>query len=857
MVYAIRHIYPLRDVKTDMTKPIITGPRYRFLDWEVIPHLRLVLRNDVQMDIAPRKFVVLDLLLRARGRFFTTKEIAELLYPDRFVEPNLMRGRIYELRSDFFPELIICVKRRYGIGIDYTIDGEPSPVVTPLKIPHYPDRLVGREADLGVGKDWITINRLITITGTGGIGKTRLAIELGRLAIENFPDGVYLIDLATLRNPAELPGTVATVLNLSLEGAESPVETIGQAIAHRKMLMIPDSCDHLVQAAGEFFMELQRHAPILSILATSREALGWYRERVFPIGALAVPPPETTEPVEGSGRRIAGFGAVQLFATRAEAVDRHFKLDDRNAGIVAEICRRLGGHPLCIEHAAARVPALDVDGVLTSLDGSLTELGGGTTSGAARHMSLESTIEWGYGLLDATEQQAYRRLGIFPGSFSQEAALAVMDEPGAMLLSLHKKSMLRAVSEHPGGTTRYRLHEAHRDHARHRLMRSGEYEVVAERFARHVVDFLIQADLFWERMSDGQWLDICLPEIGNVRAVRQWTQAKPERAPIAIALGGVAGRLFERRNFHAEGREFLDELVPLIDQDTPPDAAARLLRWAGMLWRPVDRLRALEFVERSVEIYRQKRDGLSRGRSLALVGGIQVILGRHEAAKASLDQAVNFLTYSGHDKALLNALNELGNLAQLTNDFAGATRYYTRVSKLAGKLGDPLRENLVLMNLAELAFREGDIDLAIKRVTRAARGLREAGEKIFLGQVLVNLASYLTIRGEDAEARPHAVEAVRLLGEIGGYFLRAALQLLALFGARDGRDDDAASIYGFIKGDILASGEPWQPLEQAIYDLLERILREKVAPSILAGWIVESQLWAEQHAAMFALKYLV
>ena len=840
-----------------MTEPIITGPRYRFLDWEVIPHLNLVRYKDAPWAIAPRLFVVLNLLLRSRGQSFTAQEMATLLYPNRFIEPELMRGRIYELRKALFPELIACVNSRYGIAIDYTIDGEPSPVVTPLKLPHYPDRLLGREADLAVGKDWITINRLITITGTGGIGKTRLAIELGRLAIENFPDGVYLIDLATLRNPAELPGTVATVLNLSLEGAESPVETIGQAIAHRKMLMIPDSCDHLVQAAGEFFMELQRLAPILSILATSREALGWYAERVFPIGGLAVPPPETAEPVEGSGRRIAGFGAVQLFATRAEAVDRHFKLDDQNAGIVAEICRRLGGHPLCIEHAAARVPALDVDGVLTSLDGSLTELGGGTTSGAARHMSLESTIEWGYGLLDAAEQQAYRRLGIFPGSFSQEAALAVMDDSVSMLMSLHKKSMLRAVNEHPGGTKRYRLHEAHRDHAKHRLMRSGEYDAVAERFARCVVEYLTQADGLWERMSDAQWLAIFLPEIDNVRAVRKWAKEKPERAPIAVALGGVAGRLFERRNFHAEGREFLDELIPLIDQNTPPDAAVRLLRRAGILWRSANALRALDFFERAAEISRKNKEDRRRGRTLALMGDIQVILGRHEAAKATLDLAVDLLTDSEYNRSLLHALNGRGNLAQLTNDFAGAARYYGRAAKLATNLKDPLRENLILINLAELAFRQGSIELAVKRVKRAESRLHEAGLNIGRGQALVNLAGYLILQGKDDEARPHAAEALHLLKDMGGYFVRAALQILALHGARNGREDEAASIYGYVRADMAVSGEPWQPLEQTIYGDLENHLPKKILPEVLTGWIQESEIWDESQAVDFALKYLV
>jgi tetratricopeptide (TPR) repeat protein len=239
------------------------------------------------------------------------------------------------------------------------------------------------------------------------------------------------------------------------------------------------------------------------------------------------------------------------------------------------------------------------------------------------------------------------------------------------------------------------------------------------------------------------------------------------------------------------------------------------------------------------------------------VGNIQICLGRHEAARAALDRAVALLSESRHEKALFAALAGLGILAQLTNDPAEAERCFMAASNLAETLADPFRENLVLMYLAELDFRQGEIALAVKRAERAVQGLREAGLTVPLGQALANLAAYLTIQGKYAEARSHAVEALDLLKEVGGYFLRAVLQLLALLGAIEGRYDHAALIYGHVAAASAASREPWQPLEQAINNLLTPILTANILPEILAGELDEGGLWTARRAVNHALKHLM
>jgi tetratricopeptide (TPR) repeat protein len=283
----------------------------------------------------------------------------------------------------------------------------------------------------------------------------------------------------------------------------------------------------------------------------------------------------------------------------------------------------------------------------------------------------------------------------------------------------------------------------------------------------------------------------------------------------------------------------------------------RLLFWAGLLWRPVNRLRALEFVERSAELYRRIGDEPKFGRAQVFVGNIQICLGRHEAARGALDRAVALLSASKHEKTLFAALFGFGNLAQLTNDPAGAERYYVAASNQAETLEDPFRESLVLISLAELDFRQGEIVLAVKRVERAIQGLREAGLAVPLGQALANLAAYLVIQGDYAKARSHAVEALDLLKEVGGYFLRAVLQLLALLGAIEGRYDPAALVYGHVAAACAASREPWQPLEQAINNLLTPILTANIPLAVLAGWFRESGSWTERRAVNHALKHLM
>jgi tetratricopeptide (TPR) repeat protein len=272
-----------------------------------------------------------------------------------------------------------------------------------------------------------------------------------------------------------------------------------------------------------------------------------------------------------------------------------------------------------------------------------------------------------------------------------------------------------------------------------------------------------------------------------------------------------------------------------------------------MLWSPVNRLRALEFAERAAGFARQIGDKPILARDLIMIGGILIVLGRYPEAKTTLDQALAILSGSDHNKSLFNVLINLGAVAILTNDLAAAKNHFFAAGNLADELADPLRENLVLVNLAEIYYLQRVIELAIKRARQAARGFRAAGLSTNLGEVLVNLASYLAIQGEYDEARALALEALELLKDIGGYFVRAGLKLLALLAALDGRPDEAAVIRGHVVADTAASGEPWQPLEQETNDLLDTALAGKFTPAALADLTEDGAHWPQKRAVNFAL----
>jgi len=726
---------------------------YRFGAFRLLPMRRRLLRGDDPVQLSPRAISILTTLVERHDRIVTKDEIFAEIWPGTFVEENNLTVHVSALRKALGADTITTIP---GRGYKFTAElilpegalaepapapyeTEPVPAKPETNLPQRLAAVIGRDAELAELEERLGGHRLVTLAGPSGIGKTRLAIELGWRLAPDFPDGVWLIDLAPLTDPAVVTSTTATVLGAALRGADTPVETIAAALAKKRLLLIFDNCEHLIGATAELIEALLERVPGLRILATSQETLRIPAEQVYRLNPLALPPASATE--------IAGFGAVALFVARARAADRRFALDGDNDASVVEICRRLDGIPLALEMAAARLPLLGLEGLRARLDERLHMLSTGPRTAEWRHRTLRDTVAWSYGLLDPADQHVFRRLAGFAGSFSLDAAIAVAGGADAnrweLVDALGRLVDKSLVTVEGGEQPRYRLLETLRLYALERLAVSGESEAIAERHARYFTELFDRAYEAWETTPDAVWLGIHAPEIDNVRAALDWAVADQRRSEIAIGLAGAAALLWDKLSLVAEGRRYVDRSEKLIGDETPLAVAARLMKQVGGLWHSTDRPRALTLLERSAALYRQFDDRLNLGTTLATLGGVLAFLGRHADAKAALSEAREILSPSNRRKSLFNVMNSLGFLALFMNDAVGARTHFGRALELAKAQNDATRQTQILVNLAEVEFGLGDVDRAVELGQEAVTRLRLVGGQSYLGWGLVNLASYL------------------------------------------------------------------------------------------------------------------
>jgi predicted ATPase len=717
----------------------------------------------------------------------------------------------------------------------------------PLPRPTVLPRVAGvgkiREPELAALADHLIQNRLVTVAGPGGLGKTWLALELGSRAADQFPDGVHLIDLSPIpRDWAAVCSAVARALGVALRGVVQPGEALAGWIGLKKLLLIVDSCEGaLDQAAGLIEMLLAR-TPHLQVLATSQESLHLPREKVYRLKPLDLD------------------ASIELFSARAAASDQNFQPVPGNAATIAEICRRLDGLPLALEMAAALLPYLSLKEVRDGLDERFEMLTQGSRVAKDSHSTLLKLVEWGHGLLTPPDRETFRRLAVFAGSFSSEAALAVA---GAEIDRWTARASLRRLNEkslliiEPGEAPRYRMLETMRLYARERLRESGEEAVIAERHAHYYAQLLEPADAIWETMPDAEWRATYAPEIDNIRGALDWSLADKERTEIGIVVAGSTGRLWNMLDLVPEGRRYCDRLIDRIEPSANSAAAARLLRRGGVLWLDADRSRSVVMLERSAAIYRELRDPVNLGIVMGHIGGICVYLGRLTAARAALSEAGVLLSASGPSKSLSNITTDFGALAISMRDFAEAAEFYKNARILARELKDPVRELIALCNLAEVEFGQGAIEHAIARAREAANGFRDLGQSVRLARVQVNMAAYLALRGDCVEAQHIAWEALASLHKDGGEWLRLCLQVWALLGGLSGKNVEAAQLIGFVNADYDRSGCVREPLEQEIFRTITKCLAAALTAADIAFWNSDGAQWTADYAADFVSRMIV
>jgi predicted ATPase/DNA-binding SARP family transcriptional activator len=639
----------------------------------------------------------------------------------------------------------------------------------PPGLPAETTSFVGREAELVTIEDLLGLSRLLTLTGPGGSGKTRLALRAGAQASSRHPDGVWLVELAQITRPELVVPVTATALSIREEPGRPLVDSIIAGLAGRDLLLIVDNCEHVLDAVAELLNALLRGCAELRILATSQTRLGLAGEATWPVPPLMLPPPDARDP-----SIVAQAESVRLFCDRGALARPGFGLTVGNVDAVSEICRRLDGIPLALELAAARVNALTAGQLAARIDDRFRLLAGASRRGLPRHRTLQAAIEWSHDLLSEAEQICLRRLAVFAGGCTLEAAEAVCpagplapDLVFETVTSLVDRSLLTV--EERLGSMRYGMLESIHQYARQRLAKAGESEELSRRHLGWLLDFAAEADL--DGPDQGAWLDLLESEVDNFRAGLEWSLAVPESA---LALAGALAQFWMVRGYIGRGRSWLDAALAAAGPGCDRRLRAIALDGAGQLAAVHGDVTAQRaYQEESLAIWRELGDHLRIASCLGDLGAAAHISGDYPAARAMYTEALELASGTGQAQQMARSLSGLGRLALHAGDLTAATEYYSQSMARFREVGDLRRATLILGNLGVVALDQGDPVLAAARLEEHLGNARKLGDRKLIGGALTNLGVIALNAGDcDRAAALHA-DALDLAEQVGDRRLSA------------------------------------------------------------------------------------
>lgn len=615
---------------------------------------------------------------------------------------------------------------------------------------------VGRERERAEIRALLGKARLLTLTGPGGGGKTRLALQVTGDLAESYPDGAWLVELAPLAEGSLVPQAVAAALGVREQPGRPLGDTLADTLREKESLLVLDNCEHLVDAAAHLAESLLRACPRLRILATSRETLGVPGETAWSVPPLSGPQQGQDHTVED----LEGYESVWLFVDRARYHNPAFLLTPHNARAVAEICRRLDGIPLAIELAAARV-GLSVDELAARLDDSLRLLNAGGRTAPPRQRTLRGTLDWSHELLPAPERALFRRLSVFVGGWVLEAAEAVasgggIDEEDVLDLVSRLVDKSLVVAQATGeGWVRCRMLEPIRQYARGKLEESGESDAVRRRHAGWCLAFVERADAGLQGTDQASWAERLERERPNAQAALAWSlEAEPETA---LRLAASLGHFWYRYGPVVEGRRWLEAALAKTEGLETP-ARARTLRLAGVLSEESGLYgRAEKLHEEGLALHRRLGDRKGVAYSLTSLGALAYALGDLERAVALTEESLEIKRELGDERGLMSSRNNLGEMLQTSGDLAGAQALFEENLRIERTSGEEWGAAISLLNLGTLAIDQGEPLRAETLLLEALRVWVRLGDEDAVAECLGSLAGAAGMRGECARA-------ARLLG---------------------------------------------------------------------------------------------
>jgi predicted ATPase/DNA-binding winged helix-turn-helix (wHTH) protein len=709
----------------------------RFSNVEVRPAERVVLVGGRPSAIGARAFDLLLALIEHRDRVVSKNELFDRVWPGVVVEENNLQVQISALRKLLGQQTIVTVPGR-GYRFSATLDGAPAgehpagPAAAKpdtgaraaaiTNLPKNLPPLYGRDADIERLRRLVESNRLITVVGAGGIGKSRLAQAAALALAERWTEGTWMVELAGLTDPVLLPNAVARVLGIKLTGQAAAQDELVAALAERNLLLVLDNCEHLLEASATLAQATQEAAANVTVMVTSQEPLHLPAEQQYRVMPLAVPSDAAVE-------NVREFGAVALFEARVRAADPRFSLNSETLPLVIDICRRLDGLPLAIELAAARVATLGLRPVRDKLDARFKLLTGGSRATLRRHQTLHATLEWSHHLLNPAEQAVFRRLGVFAGGFTVDLAQAVagdraLDEWAVLenLSALVDKSL---VVVNTGDPPRYSLLETARAFALEQLAAAE----MAETLKRHALAMRAFVEDVDRVNLDGLMLTeqlqaLLVPESDNLRAAYEWAVGDGDDIETATALAAGASALEE---FAVECAEWLVPLRQRVESaELPAPVAARYWRAiaAGTMVGRVPRAWQAQAAERAHALYEKLGDDRRMFSSLTQLAAHRLAQNDLDAAQRAADAARSLMR--PHWPAMLRArsLRIDGKLARSDGRLSEALALHRDDVRVSASSGDWLLEVMARGVLVDLLWQTGPIEEAAGEANHMVAELR-------------------------------------------------------------------------------------------------------------------------------------
>ena len=581
------------------------------------------------------------------------------------------------------------------------------------------------------------MTRLLTITGAGGSGKTRLALEVSRDLLEAYSDGVWLVELAPLSEEALVPKAVAEAVEVPERPDDPLVDTLTEVLGGREMLLIVDNCEHLLEATARLVDILLDSCPNLRVLATSREGLGVEGEVRWPVPPLNAPDPRYSSTVE----ELERLESARLFLARARNRDPSFAFTPGNAQTVAELCSKLEGIPLAIELAAARVGTLSLEQISERLEGSLELLTRGDRTAAARQRTIRQTLDWSYELLSEPERKVLRRLSVFAGGWTLEASEVVVSDESMgqsevleLLSGLVEKSLAIAELTAESGGVRYRLLDSIRQYALEKLEQSGELEDVKRAHAGYFLALAEEAEPELIGPRETEWFERLEEEIDNLRAALSWASEHGE-AELGLRLAGSLMSFWLTEGHYGEGRGWVEGA---LTQEGPTSALARAkaLGAASLLaTRQGNQARAKEAAEEGLRL--SKEAGIEHSREPFFPGGIPATFfpnlmatvamneGDHERARALGEEGLALGRQADAEQGIVWSLLTLAIAATLRADYEQAERLYAEGLSLSRELDSAYWRFLYFENWGWTALLQGDPERATVLIEEAVELARE------------------------------------------------------------------------------------------------------------------------------------